>query len=732
MKRILITGAGSYIGTTVERWLARWPTSYAVRTLDVKDETWRMASFADVDVVFHVAGIAHVSSDPSMADLYYRVNRDLTLEVAAAARAAGVRQFIFMSSAIVYGSSQRLDRPRLVDADTAPSPDNFYGRSKLEAEEGLAALRSPDFKVVVLRPPMIYGPGSKGNYPVLAKLARTLPIFPDYPNRRSMLFVDNLAEFVKLMIDNDEDGLFHPQNRRQVSTGELAAAVAAAHGRRLKLTHLGNPVLRAASGRVGAIAKAFGSLSYEPELSVYAGGDYQVADFAESIRRTEQGAATTSPSSTVRRDTAMPLTTSAATDPVGSAPPGAHILVVSQYFYPENFRINDLTREWVRRGYRVTVLTGIPNYPQGHYYKGYGPFGPRYEDYEGVRIVRIPLVSRGESTLRLALNYASFAVSGEIWQWLTRLRPNLVFVFEVSPMTQALPAVRFAARRGIPCFIYVQDLWPESVQMAAGIHDRRVIARLDSMVHYIYRRCARIFVTSRSYARSIAARGVPSDRIVYWPQYAEPVVRIPVPDGVLARDERMAIVFAGNLGVAQGLDILPEAARRLKDAGHASAVRFVVIGDGRFRSTLVDLIDRYAVADMFHLVPRQPPELVPELLARCDIAYLSFQADPLLDQTIPAKLQTYLSCGIPVLASAGGEVAAILAESGAGLSCSPGNADALTTQVLTLLARPRSELTIMGEAGRRYCARHFDRDRLLAQMDDCILAALSAPPSRED
>ena len=198
-----------------------------------------------------------------------------------------------------------------------------------------------------------------------------------------------------------------------------------------------------------------------------------------------------------------------------------HILVISQYFYPEQFRINDICTEWVKRGYKVTVITGIPNYPQGKFYAGYGLFKKRKENYNGINIIRIPLLPRGNNALMLALNYFSFVVSGFFWQLLTKIKADYVFIFEVSPMTQALPGVWYSKRRNIPCYLYVQDLWPENVEIITGIKNKRVIDSIGKMVDYIYARCTKIFTTSNSFVNSIHQRGVPTEEIEYWPQYAE-------------------------------------------------------------------------------------------------------------------------------------------------------------------------------------------------------------------
>lgn len=291
MKRILITGAGSYIGTSVDLYLAQWPERYRVDTVDMVDSSWREKSFTGYDVVFHVAGIAHSDTgnvSEERKTLYYRVNTDLTVETAQKAKHEGVKQFIFMSSAIVYGDSAPIGRNKVITADTPLAPANFYGDSKVQAEKGILPLSDDDFKVVVLRPPMIYGPGSKGNYPVLSKLARKLPVFPAVDNRRSMLFVGNLAEFVRLMIENQETGIFWPQNGEYSNTTELVRLIAGIHGKKLLVIPGFGWALKLLSHVTGLVDKAFGSMCYDQTLSDYQ-EDYQRYTLEESIKLTEGG-----------------------------------------------------------------------------------------------------------------------------------------------------------------------------------------------------------------------------------------------------------------------------------------------------------------------------------------------------------------------------------------------------------------------------------------------------------
>ena len=291
MKHILITGAGSYIGTSVDRYFAQWPERYRVDTVDMVDGSWREKSFAGYDVVFHVAGIAHSDTGNVSEErkaLYYRVNTDLTVETAQKAKHEGVKQFIFMSSAIVYGDSAPIGGKKVITADTPLAPANFYGDSKVQAEKGILPLSDDDFKVVVLRPPMIYGPGSKGNYPVLSKLARKLPVFPAVNNQRSMLFIGNLAEFIRLMIENQETGIFWPQNGEYSNTTELVRLVAGVHGKKILVVPGLGWALKRLSHVTGLVDKAFGSMCYDQTLSDYK-EDYRRYTLEESIMLTEGG-----------------------------------------------------------------------------------------------------------------------------------------------------------------------------------------------------------------------------------------------------------------------------------------------------------------------------------------------------------------------------------------------------------------------------------------------------------
>lgn len=290
MKKILITGAGSYIGTSFEKYMKQWPDKYQVDTVDMIGDGWMKYDFSGYDTVYHVAGIAHSDNgkiSKEKAKLYYEVNTKLTLRTATKAKKSGVKQFIFMSSAIVYGDSAPIGKKRIITKDTPVSPANCYGDSKVRAERGLKKLEDENFKVVILRPPMIYGKGSKGNYPLLSKLAQKLPVFPYVNNCRSMLYIGNLMEFVRLMIENEERGTFWPQNAEYSNTSKLVKMIATEHGKKIILIKGCILPLKTVGLVTNLIDKAFGSLAYDQRMSCYK-DEYRKYGLIESIEKTEK------------------------------------------------------------------------------------------------------------------------------------------------------------------------------------------------------------------------------------------------------------------------------------------------------------------------------------------------------------------------------------------------------------------------------------------------------------
>lgn len=282
MIKLLITGAGSYVGESVRNYILSTSSDFVIDSVDTMGDNWKKADFTQYDVVYHVAGIAHVNASPKMESLYYMVNRDLTIEIAKHAKEAGVRQFIFMSSQIVFHESKSL-RGEIITKKTKEYPNGFYGNSKLQAEKGLLQLESPLFRICILRPPMIYGPNSKGNFPRLISLASKTPIFPAYHNKRSMLYIDNLAEFVKQIILRRQVGTFYPQNRELSDTVEIIRFFAKEAGHKVWISKLFNPCVVLGSLFLNAINKMFATYYYSSEISAV-GFEYQLVSLEDSLK----------------------------------------------------------------------------------------------------------------------------------------------------------------------------------------------------------------------------------------------------------------------------------------------------------------------------------------------------------------------------------------------------------------------------------------------------------------
>lgn len=295
MKKILITGADSYIGSSFEKYVAgKYSGQLSIDTVDMVDGSWREKGFSPYDCVFHVAGIAHADvenvSDEVKAK-YYAINTDLAIETAKKSKDEGVKQFVFMSSAIIYGKSAPYGKSKKITGETLPSPANFYGDSKWRADKGVRELEGDEFIVTVLRPPMIYGKGSKGNYPLLSRMARKIPVFPDIVNERSMLYIENLCEFLAQVMIRGCSGIFWPQNAEYTRTSEMVKIIGQVNGHKVWITKGFNWVVGLIShipGKMSGLAnKAFGNLTYDQSISTY-DFKYQVVSFRESIERTER------------------------------------------------------------------------------------------------------------------------------------------------------------------------------------------------------------------------------------------------------------------------------------------------------------------------------------------------------------------------------------------------------------------------------------------------------------
>jgi colanic acid biosynthesis glycosyl transferase WcaI len=403
------------------------------------------------------------------------------------------------------------------------------------------------------------------------------------------------------------------------------------------------------------------------------------------------------------------------------------VLIVSQYFWPENFRINDLAAGLVERGNQVTVLTGIPNYPSGNFFSGYGLFKKTREEYRGVSILRVPLAPRGEgSGVRLALNYLSFAFFASILSpLLCREKFDVIFVFEPSPITVGLPALVLKRLKSIPILFWVQDLWPESLSATGAVSSTIILSGVRKLVRFIYRHCDRILIQSPAFSPLIESQGVASERITFFPNSVEETYKPAT--GLTNLNENnllpsgFRIMFAGNIGAAQDFSTILSAAEKLKDH---SDIKWVILGDGRrFEWVKGEVLSR-GLADTVHLLGRHPPEAMTGFFAGADVMLVTLKRDPIFALTIPSKIQSYMACEKPIIAALDGEGERLIMESGAGLASPAEDADALAASILKSYSMPKEEREAMGKRGKVYCDANFERemliDRLEGWMKECV------------
>lgn len=412
------------------------------------------------------------------------------------------------------------------------------------------------------------------------------------------------------------------------------------------------------------------------------------------------------------------------------------LLVLSQYFWPETFGINALAKMLARNGHAITVLTGQPNYPEGTVFPGYRAWKMMSERYDGVEVLRLPLAPRGKrSAMRLALNYLSFVVSALLLgPLMLRGRSfDAVFVYAPSPLLQALPAVFISWYKKAPLVVWVQDLWPESLEATGFVRNKRLLRWVEFAVRFLYRHTDFILVPSRAFIQPVARLGAPLDKIIYFPNayVPEQLDSVPVGGDAMALAERISqafsIVFAGNLGVAQSLETILDAAERLQESGVPA--RILLVGSGSRSEWLQEQILRRKLANV-ELPGRYPPEAMGFIYAEASALLVSLRDEPIFAMTIPSKVQGYLAAGRPIIASLNGEGARVIREANAGFACPAGDGGALAAAITNLFHLDRDARRELGENARLYAERHFSLDRLALELT-ARLEDLSANFRRE-
>jgi glycosyltransferase involved in cell wall biosynthesis len=404
------------------------------------------------------------------------------------------------------------------------------------------------------------------------------------------------------------------------------------------------------------------------------------------------------------------------------------VLIVTQYFWPENSRINDVALGLRERGHEVTVYTGKPNYPDGHFFPGYGAFSRSRETFQGIPILRVPLVPRGAGgSVRLALNFLSFALTASLAApFRCRGGFDAILVYEPSPITVALPAIVLRSLKRAPLLLWVQDLWPESLSATGAVRSPAVLKAVERVVCSIYRQCACILVQSRAFIEPIARLGINPERVAYLPNSAEALYGLPISAAQRAAAPTLPtgfrVMFAGNIGAAQDFGTILGAAERLKSHGD---VQWMIVGDGRMLPWVTAEVARRGLQNAVHLLGRYPVEAMPAFFAQADVMLVTLKRDPIFAMTIPTKLQSYLAAARPVVAALEGEGARIVGESGAGLACPSEDPAALAEAVLAMRQLTPPERAAMAQRARAYFEAHFEREALLTRLEECLRDAVA-------
>ena len=409
------------------------------------------------------------------------------------------------------------------------------------------------------------------------------------------------------------------------------------------------------------------------------------------------------------------------------------LLVVSQYFWPENFRINDLVAELVRRGHHVTVLTGLPNYPDGKVFQQFRDDPVRYSEYEGAEVIRVPLLPRGKGGLRLMLNYLTFAVSAlVVGVWKLRGRQfDVIFAYQLSPVTVGIPAALMRTVKRAPLAFWVLDLWPETLQAIGVVRSRALLQAVGKLVAFIYKRCDLILAQSKSFIPQIKKYAGKGSRVEYFPNWAESIFDLQntIPAGeVAAKPGSFNVMFAGNIGDAQDFPAILAAAENLKSHAH---IRWLIVGDGRMARRVADEIKRRNLQHCVVMLGRHPVERMPSFFKHANALLVSLKDESIFSMTIPGKLQSYLAAGLPVVAMLNGEGAEVVKSSRSGLTCAAGDHAGLAAAVLKLSEMTKEERDTMGRNGLDVSAREFDRDKLIDRLEEWIgqLTAKAISPS---
>lgn len=408
------------------------------------------------------------------------------------------------------------------------------------------------------------------------------------------------------------------------------------------------------------------------------------------------------------------------------------ILVVTHYFWPENFRINDLVEEWVAKGNDVTILTGKPNYPLGDVFPEYLTNPDFFKNYKGAEVVRVPMLARSQGSVRLFLNYVSFVFGASIFGAikLRGYRPDVIFVYEPSPVTVGLPAILLGKIKKSPVVFWALDLWPETLSAIGVVKSPKILGYVGHLVSFIYNRCELVLGQSKGFIDSIGKYRREKTGIRYFPSWAETVFAdtsaLPAPE-VTSPPDAFNIVFAGNIGEAQDLPSVIKAATLLKNE---SRIHWWIVGDGRKYDWLISEVKAQGLENTVHVLGRFPVERMPSFYAAANVLLVSLKKDPVFSLTIPGKVQSYLLSGVPIMGMLDGEGAAVIKEAQAGKAVAAGDFEALANTALEMANTAKETMQTSGANGREYAEREFERKGLMERLESMLKEAVLAYQQR--
>lgn len=650
MKKVLITGANSYIGTSFEKWVQeQHPNEFQIDTIDMIGESWREKNFEGYDAVFHVAGIAHADVGKVSKEtkrFYYKVNRDLAIETAKKAKQDGVNQFVLMSSMIIYGESAGLGKKKVINKMTEPQPANFYGDSKWQADKGVRKLESKEFHVAVVRPPMIYGKGSKGNYPLLSKFAKKLPIFPDIQNERSMLHIDNLCEFLSLLMLSGEGGIYFPQNKEYVQTSKMVKEIAMVSNHKIKIARLFNPFVWIASkipGKIsGLVNKAFGNMVYENNMSTCFDGRYQIRSLNESIKITEKNKKKV-------------------------------LILVNHEVVIYNFR-KELVAKLLEEGYEVIISS-----PKGERIDILCEMGCKHVDVELNRHGTNPL-----EELKLILYYRKLIAD---------VRPNVILTYTIKPN---LYGAIVAALYNIPIIVNITGL-------GTAVENPSNLQRFMILMYRIaFRKVQTIFVQNTENRDFFIKNRIGIKKLKLLPGSGVNLNQFQVLE--YPKDEKIQFVFISRIMKEKGIDQYLEMAKYIKRKYPNTYFHICGFCEEEYESVLNKLEKEGII--IYHGLVMDIREIL--AFTHCTIHptyYPEGMSNVLLESA---------ASGRPIITTNRSGCREIVENEVNGYRIPEKNAKALIEAVEKFLNLPNEEKKIMGLEGRKKVEKEFDREIVIS------------------